>query len=40
MSLLQKSQSVELSRRSQPFYAKRSSYTIGTHSQVQIEIDE
>lgn len=39
MSLLQKSQSVELSRRSQPFYAKRTSYTIGSASQVQIEID-
>jgi len=37
MSLLQKSQSVELSRRTQPFYAKKSSYSLG--QQVQIEID-
>lgn len=37
MSLLQKSQSVELSRRTQPFYAKKTSYSLG--QQVQIEID-
>lgn len=37
MSLLQKSMSVELSRRTQPFYAKKSSYAVG--EQVQIEVD-
>ncbi len=37
MSLLEKSSSIELSRRSQPFYAKKSSYNLG--EQVQIEID-
>lgn len=37
MSLLQKSQSIELSRRTQPFYAKTSSYSLG--QQVQIEVD-
>ena len=37
MSLLQKSQSVEISRRSQPFYAKKNTYSLG--QQVQIEID-
>ncbi len=37
MSLLQKSQSVELSRRTQPFFAKKTSYSLG--QQVQIEID-
>ena len=37
MSLLEKSSSIELSRRTQPFYAKRSSYNLG--AQVQIEVD-
>ena len=37
MSLLQKSRSVELSRRTQPFYAKKQNYSLG--QQVQIEID-
>jgi len=37
MSLLEKSSSIELSRRTQPFYAKRSSYSLG--AQVQIEVD-
>lgn len=37
MSLLQKSASVELSRRTQPFYAKTNSYNLGR--QVQVEID-
>ena len=37
MSLLEKSASVELSRRTQPFYAKKQAYKLG--NQVQIEID-
>jgi hypothetical protein len=37
MSLLEKSSSVELSRRTQPFYAKQQSYALGR--QVQIEVD-
>lgn len=37
MSLLQKSHSVELSRRTQPFYAKKQTYNLG--NQVQCEID-
>ena len=37
MSLLEKSSSIELSRRTQPFYAKRSLYDLG--AQVQIEVD-
>ena len=37
MSLLEKSSSIELSRRTQPFYAKRSTYNLG--AQVQIEVD-
>ena len=37
MSLLAKSQSVELSRRTQPFYARKASYSLG--EQVQIEVD-
>ena len=37
MSLLQKSRSVELSRRTQPFYAKKQSYNLG--QQVQVEVD-
>ena len=37
MSLLEKSSSIELSRRTQPFYAKKSSYGLG--QQVQIEVD-
>lgn len=37
MSLLQKSQSVELSRRTQPFFAKKQLYKLG--QQIQIEID-
>lgn len=37
MSLLQKSASVEISRRTQPFYAKKSTYNLG--NQIQVEID-
>lgn len=37
MSLLEKSRSVELSRRTQPFYAKKTTYNLGR--QVQVEID-
>jgi hypothetical protein len=37
MSLLEKSSSMELSRRTQPFYAKKGSYNLG--EQVQIEVD-
>jgi hypothetical protein len=37
MSLLEKSSSMELSRRTQPFFAKKQSYTLG--QQVQIEVD-
>ncbi len=37
MSLLEKSSSIELSRRTQPFYAKKQSYALG--QQVQIEVD-
>ena len=37
MSLLEKSSSIELSRRTQPFYAKKQSYNLG--EQVQIEVD-
>ncbi len=37
MSLLEKSSSIELSRRTQPFFAKRSTYNLG--AQVQIEVD-
>ena len=37
MSLLEKSSSIELSRRTQPFYAKKQDYSLG--QQVQIEID-
>jgi hypothetical protein len=37
MALLEKSASVELSRRTQPFYAKKQSYNLG--QQVQIEVD-
>jgi len=37
MSLLEKSSSIELSRRSQPFHAKKQSYNLG--QQVQIEVD-
>ncbi len=37
MSLLEKSSSIEISRRSQPFYAKKQSYNLG--QQVQIEVD-
>ena len=39
MSLLEKSQSIELSRRTQPFYAKKQSYSLGSGGQVQIEVD-
>ncbi len=37
MSILEKSSSMELSRRTQPFYAKKQSYNLG--EQVQIEVD-
>ena len=37
MSLLEKSSSVEISRRTQPFYAKKQAYGLG--QQVQIEVD-
>ena len=37
MSLLEKSSSIEISRRTQPFYAKKQSYALG--QQVQIEVD-
>ncbi len=37
MSLLEKSSSIEISRRTQPFYSKKQSYSLG--QQVQIEVD-
>lgn len=37
MSLLEKSSSIEISRRSQPFYSKKGTYSAG--QQVQIEVD-
>lgn len=37
MSLLEKSSSYEISRRTQPFYAKKGTYSLG--QQVQIEVD-